>query len=430
MTVKSSTAAASALVLGLIIGVSAAHAGDGSSSVRLFDLKPFKGNPFGIIARAKPKTNPWAPSRIMNIRPDPDATRHPAGVMTKGGVVKAGDNRRDFGSFGIPYTTTRVQEGARGVDAEDANRLSTTYPYSAVGAMVFSKVDTGCSASVIRRGIVVTAAHCVIFFQEFEPGEDGLTGDVDVASIGTFVPAFYNGEGATDETRAPYGEWPAFRGAIPNVESCFDFNENDVAVLAVGKNDAGQFVGDLVGTLGYAWNNYSFVKSELVGELAVGAVTTLGYPGLMDKSSIMQRTDGPTYATIIGIDGSLTPGGEDSSFGCEDGEAKVLMQGSNLTSGSSGGPWVVNFSGRSAELGEGAEPGEAPLMAAIGVTSFGSLDPNEPKDNFASQFAQNSQFPEEDYGGYGAGNIGALMQAICESEAPEGGTLKSQGYCD
>ena len=45
---------------------------------------------------------------------------------------------------------------------------------------------------------------------------------------------------------------------------------------------------------------------------------------LMDSGRIMQRTDGPTYTTtVVG--------------------AGQLWQGSNLTGGSSGGPWVVNF---------------------------------------------------------------------------------------
>lgn len=149
----------------------------------------------------------------------------------------------------------------------------------------------------------------------------------------------------------------------------------------------------------------------------------------MDNFQIMQRADGPAFASMIATD--------DEEFGCGDGnDYRILQQGTNFTGGSSGGPWVVNFSGRNAELGvdeasgEAAEIGEAADMAVIGVTSFGSPDPNQPKDNFASQFGQNVEFPEEDYGGYGAGNIGALMQEICESEAPEGGTLASQGYCD
>jgi hypothetical protein len=78
--------------------------------------------------------------------------------------------------------------------------------------------------------------------------------------------------------------------------------------------------------MAYGWNNYSFVSSPKTGNLRTAAVTALGYPGLMDLGRIMQRTDGPTYTTTIA-------------------NAGQLWQGSNFTGGSSGGPWVVNFSG-------------------------------------------------------------------------------------
>lgn len=417
--IKRRTVAFSALTLMLVGPTSMLHAGSSSSSVRLFEFKPFQGNPLGVLVRSKPKTNSRAPGSLTNIKPDANATSYPAGAMTKDGAVK--DTRRDFGSFGIPYTTTRVQEGVRGADAEDVNRLSTTYPYSAVGLLGSAEFGGFCSASVIRQGIVLTAAHCL----------EGL----DAQSL-IFWPGYYNGDGGTEATMAPYGIWNVFRASVPESwtsldSACTDFTENDLAALAMSKNEDGAFIGETVGTLGYGWNNYSFVSSENTGNLAVAAVTTLGYPGFMDGGEIMQRTDGPTYAVTVSLP-DLT--------GCEPGEeTKLLQQGTNFTGGSSGGPWVVNFSGRSAELGifeeeDGtiieAEVGEAPDISVIGVTSFGSLDPNEPKDNFSSQFGQTNEFPDADYGGYGAGNIGALLQEICESEAPEGGTLASQGYCD
>jgi hypothetical protein len=131
----------------------------------------------------------------------------------------------------------------------------------------------------------------------------------------------------------------------------------------------------------------------------------------MDLGQIMQRTDGPTYTTTV----------------CN---APQLWQGSNLTGGASGGPWVVDFSGRNAALSNGAVEGNQSVIAVVGVTSWGSADPHEPKDNFSSQFGQNTQFPSADYGGYGAGNIGSLLASLCSTAAPEGGTLAAQGYCD
>ncbi|MGI9506313.1 MAG: trypsin-like serine peptidase, partial [Geminicoccaceae bacterium] len=297
------TAVLSALAL-LFAGQSGMlHAGDGASAVRLLELEPFQGNPAGVIARAQPKTNPRAPSSITSIKPDAAAADYPAGAMTRDGAVR--DTRRDFGSFGIPYTTTRVQEGLRGVDAGDANRLSTTYPYSAVGLLGDAESGGFCSASVIRRGIVLTAAHCL--------------GGEDAESL-IFWPGYYNGEGGTEETIAPYGIWNVFRAAVPESwtspdSACVDIIENDLAILTMQRNEDGAFIGDLVGTLGYGWNNFSFISSENTGNLSVAAVTTLGYPGFMDNGEVMQRTDGPTYAVTASIP-DLT--------GCEEGQQTRL----------------------------------------------------------------------------------------------------------
>ena len=177
-------------------------------------------------------------------------------------------------------------------------------------------------------------------------------------------------------------------------------------------NSLGQFIGDLTGYFAYGWNNYSFIASPKTGNLNTAAVSTLGYPGLMDGGKIMQRTDGPTYTTTA----------------CGNGTPQ-LWQGSNLTGGSSGGPWIVNFSGRNPVLTGGAVAGTASGITVIGVTSWGAADPNAPKNNYSSQFGQNTRYPLANYGIYGGGNIGSLLNTLCTSPAPGGGTYASQGYC-
>ena len=331
------------------------------------------------------------------------------GVMMKDGPVDYANNlKRAFGDFGIPYTTARVQEGNRSTEASDANRLSTTYPYRAVGTLTYTDggVSFFCSASVIARSIILTAAHCV---QDLGDGDNFFTDF-------RFRPGHYGASEATAEQISPYGTWSAF--LVARAESWGDgtdvgdgsARENDLALLAMQQLD-GRFIGDVVGWFNYSWNNYSFVSSPKTGDLLTAAVTTLGYPGLLDLGRIMQRVDGPTYTTTIN-------------------DAPQLWQGSNFTGGASGGPWVVNFAGRNAELSGDAANGNAPIMTIVGVTSWGAPDPNVPKDNYSSQFGQNSRYPEGDYGGYGAGNIGSLMNSLCTFDgAPEGGTLESQGYC-
>lgn len=85
---------------------------------------------------------------------------------------------------------------------------------------------------------------------------------------------------------------------------------------------------------------------------------------------------------------------------------------------------MVNFSGRNAVLSGAAVVGTASVMAVVGVTSWGSADPNVPKDNYSSQFRQNARYPNAAYGVYGAGNIASLLNTLCAAAAPGGGTLQ------
>jgi V8-like Glu-specific endopeptidase len=311
-----------------------------------------------------------------------------------------------FGSFGVPYTTTRVQDGnMSATGTTTANRLSATFPYRAVGKLTSS--SGWCSASLIRRSVIVTAAHCV---QNFGAGATLFTNF-------QFRPGHYGAAGATAAQQAPHGSFgwlnlvrPATWANGTDIGSG-SARDNDIAVIALRKNAAGQFVGNLTGWLGYGWNNYSFVSHARTGNMNVAAVTTLGYPAHMDAGAIMQRTDGPAYTATVG-------------------GARQIYSGSNFTGGSSGGPWTVNFSGRSATLSGGAASGTASNMAVVGVTSWGSANPNAPKDNYSSQFRQNTRYPNASYGVYGSGNIASLLNTLCSSAAPEGGTLAQRGYCD
>lgn len=363
------------------------------------------------LLNAKAFKNPFTPPDTSDVVPDHFETPEVKGVMTKDGPDFFTDYAtKAYGTFGIPYTTTRVQDGNGPATATVANRLSTTYPYRAIGKLTFTANGwtSYCSASVIRRGVIVTAAHCI---QDFGSGNT-------MFSNWQFWPGYYGATGATTAQQAPYGTWTWQTVTRPtswvngtDTGGCGGAQNNDLAVIALRKNAAGKFIGDVVGKINYAWNNYGFVTSNKTGNLHTAAVSTFGYPALMDDGLIMQRTDGPTYTTTV----------------CG---AKQIMQGSNLTGGSSGGPWIVNFSGRNAALIGGAMIGTASNMAIIGVTSWGSEDPNTPKDNYSSQFAQNAQFPNASYGSYGSGNIGSLLNSLCSSTAPGGGTYASQGYCN
>lgn len=358
---------------------------------------------------ARPMVNPLAAPADSKVAAD----RSMSGMPGVAGGTPALFGPRAYGSFGIPYTTTRVQlgnrSGARAMAATDANLLSVTYPYSAVGKLFFNTPQgrSHCTASVIRRGVIVTAAHCI---QDFGSGSS-------LYNSFSFEPGHYGPAGASINQTQPYGAWSSYALVRPSTWAngrdigCGSARNNDLAVMALRRNAQGQFIGDVVGKLSYGWNNYSFISSSKTGNMRVAAVSTLGYPAIQDGGRIMQRTDGPTYPTTV----------------CN---AKQLWQGSNFGGGSSGGPWVVNFSGRNPILGGGAVQGTASVMAVVGVTSWGSSDPNVPKDNYSSQFGQNAAYPNASYGVYGAGNIGSLLNTLC-STRPTGSTqtLAQLGYC-
>jgi hypothetical protein len=358
-------------------------------------------------ANTKGRANPLPPpddSKIKFATPSPNLIPGFSGQKKSSGYTT-----HAFGTFGIPYTSTRVEHfPVLSLGGSARNLLSASWPYSAVGRLSF-KVGTQnshCTASLIRRSVIVTAAHCV---QDF--------GTPTVFTNYLYTPAHYGPPGATLAERAPYGSWNI--NIITRSSSWVDGTDtgsgsarnNDVAVMVVAKKN-NQFIGDQTGYLAYAWNNYSFVSSAKTGNLTVAATSTLGYPQLSDGGRIMQRVDGPTYTTTVS-------------------SAKQLRQGGDLTGGASGGPWIVNFGAVDPVRSGGLVAGSAPTMAVIGVTSWGSANPNTPKDNFSSQFGQNVEYPNVDYGGYGAGNIGSLLNAACNTVSSVGGlTYKQRGFCD
>jgi len=323
-------------------------------------------------------------------------------------------NLQAYGDFGVPFTSKRVTHDALPKDVKvTANAgayLSATYPYSTIGRLNFMDEGewTHCSASLILRSVIVTAAHCI---QDFGNGTDTF-------SNWTFVPAYFKGNSSKSEPVMPYGSWvwkeyvrPASwaDGTDTNLNGA---TNNDLAVILLEKDAEDQFIGDKTGWLRYGQTDNYFVKSKRTGDLWTAALTTLGYPGDSDNGSIQQRCDGPSYMTSI--DGVLQ-----------------IYQGSDFTGGSSGGPWIANFGYQVPKYSEKAGPGHRWLSnVVVGVTSWGADEPPE-HDNYSSRFGKNKEYPENSYGTFGAGNIAALLDALC-SKKPAGSdqTYQELGYCD
>jgi V8-like Glu-specific endopeptidase len=267
----------------------------------------------------------------------------------------------EYGTANHPYTTARVDTVG--------NNLSKTGPYNAAGKLYFrdGAVSYVCSAALIKRGVVATAAHCVArygqqrFYTNFQ-----------------FVPAKYN-------TLAPYGTWT---GATAAVMTTY-FNgtdvcapgatgivcQNDVAVIRLTPQ-SNQFPGTRTGWFGYGWNGYGFTPTKLA------LISQLGYPVSHDSGNIMQRTDSQGFVAGSSLAGNT-------------------VWGSRQTGGASGGPEVVNLGVRGSlttPVGSNADPN-----IIVGTTSWGYVS-TAIKQTGASPFLSTNILP--------------LVSTVCASSNP------------
>lgn len=244
-----------------------------------------------------------------------------------------GASPMNFGTANLAFSSARADLSP--------GPTNDQYPYRATGKLFFLN-DGGsfiCSASLIKRGLVVTAAHCVSQF-----GKKKLFSDWE------FIPGYRDGE-------APYGRWnvaqayvlrPYFEGG----DSCAQKGvvcESDIAILALqpkqDANGSNFFAGDNAGWYAYAWDKAGFTPDGITH------ITQVGYPACLDNGGLMQRND--SHAVISSKNSSNT------------------VIGSLMCGGSSGGPWLVNFGVRP-EL-TGTLAGNYPeTNVVIGVTSWGS----------------------------------------------------------
>ena len=261
-----------------------------------------------------------------------------------------------FGTTNHPFTTARADlfGGA----------TNTLYPYRAAGKLFFNEAGGSfiCSASLIKRGVAVTAAHCVADYgkKQFYTGWQ-------------FVPGYRNGA-------APFGVWTVRQAVI--LTSYYDGTgscavsgivcSDDVAVLILDtQKDA--YAGSTTGWFGY-WYGGGFTSNGLV------QITQLGYPAGLDNAAYMERNDSQGYKSSSDSNNTLI--------------------GSNMNGGSSGGPWIANFGLPNVLTGESSGSGATFTNAVVGVTSWGYTS-NAPKEQGASPFT--------------SGNIQKLLDSACGS---------------
>jgi len=333
-----------------------------------------------------PLADPDQFTNAEKLAPKSVPTGTPGVSSLKGGPDRSADETPfAYGTSTAPYTTVRVAVTRRGNSSTTANTPVTSYPFRATGKLYFQKGGSTyvCTASLIKKGVLVTAAHCVFDFGKRTTGwySNFVWCPANTTSSGG-VYGCYTGV-------APRITTPYYNGSDTCTQTGVVCN-NDVATLLVRRKN-GKFAGEVVGWYRYAWNGYSYRASTFLGNVVTVQITQLGYPVAFDSGYQMQRTDAVGWYY-------------------RSGNLKNTQIGSAQTGGSSGGPWLVNL-GTRPSVSSSASLGSRYVQAVVGVTSYGSTLVGYNRLG-ASFFGQNKEYPGT-YGSYGRGNIGILVRDTC-----------------
>ena len=256
--------------------------------------------------------------------------------------ARQGVRPRAFGEGGEAFTTSRVELSPRQA------LISNIYPYRAAGRLAFryQGQNASCSAALIDKGLLLTAAHCVADFGK------GFMAD----ARWSFIPGYYKGRGAygafaARDVFAPasYLDGTATCAAEAPGVVC----ENDVAIIVLRPNSRRHQAGSLTGWLGVGLDGWGLAGGA-EDAAAAARVTQLGDPGGGDRAEHVVRSDSSGVALRAG-------------------EVQQTLIGSLLDGGSSGGPWISNFGVRP-RYDAVEEPQFATPNMVVGVTSWGIAD--------------------------------------------------------
>lgn len=298
----------------------------------------------------------------------------PAKTRSILGLPNANVGPEAFGAGGHPFTTQRASR-------PDGIEPVNSYPWRAIGKLIMTFGDQRavCTASVIGKSLLVTAAHCV---HNYGSRDEGF------ATAISFQPARHEGQ-------KPYGVWTAKEWWIPKVyhegqDTCLPdapgvVCANDVSVIVLDEND-GQAIGDVTGVLNLPPLSNDSDKEDAYGYVFflgqnATQLTQLGYPSKDFDGMTMIRTDSLAYF--------------------EDPNNVIL--GSNQTGGSSGGPWLQNFGTPTSATGPAPSADQINTVSA--VTSWG-YNSGTVKVQGASRFSRNKIYTEKT-------NIRSLVGDAC-----------------
>jgi len=180
------------------------------------------------------------------------------------------------------------------------------FPYSTIGVLFFSQrgFDYRCSATVVGENALWTAGHCV---------HDGSDEPEGWSENVIFVPAYKNGS-------EPFGHWDYFDLVTRVAWYSAGELRFDIGGVILNPNGAQLSVQEVVGSLGFAYNLSS--KQHWFN---------IAYPSQSPFDGKTMQICAGSFARYATNPASPVPVG----MGCD------------MTKGSSGGAWIINFSGSS-----------------------------------------------------------------------------------
>ena len=206
----------------------------------------------------------------------------------------------------------------------DSVSTYTTYPYSTVGKLFFQIPGVGlfvCSASVVtgqNSSTVLTAGHCV-----YSP-PPGTFGYVGTHTNFVFIPSRRAGAN-------PVGTWTAAVSAT-TVGWQFGYLEYDVGALVMNRGGlSNNHVATDTGSLGVLFNAAQVQHFHGIGYPQGARNLAQTQPGLQFNGEYQEICPAATAGTDLPTGGA--------------GDPPTLGIGCDSTGGTSGGPWIVNFSG-------------------------------------------------------------------------------------
>ncbi|UCE00147.1 MAG: hypothetical protein JSV42_05355 [Chloroflexota bacterium] len=185
------------------------------------------------------------------------------------------------------------------------------YPYSTVGVLFFNRggKSFSCTAASIGNSAIWTAGHCI------HEGDGQLDSQGNVIDWGTwstdvlFVPARRN-------SSTPYGVWTANELWI--TPEWFDGGDLRYDMAGVVLNQNGGTISQVVGTLGFSYNRGGSLHWM-----------NIAYPADPPFNGLTQQICAGSFA----YRDTYPPSPYPVAMGCD------------MTGGSSGGPWILNFGG-------------------------------------------------------------------------------------